>query len=112
MLVLSTPTDNRRNQEVWNDARSYRPPPILDSRRNNQSWTNPLTNKTMKITCNHSFGAGRTRDSGGDSENLSDQIFAATGVQSKVFLKNGTVKLTIKSDADWYVARSFLIERG
>lgn len=58
-------------------------------------------------------GRSYGRDHGGDSERLSDQIFAATAVQAKVYLHNGTVKLSTKDMADYYVARTFLVnDRG
>lgn len=48
----------------------------------------------------------------GDSDRLSDQIFASTRVQAKVHLDNGTVQLRTESLADFYVARAMLVERG
>lgn len=41
--------------------------------------------------------------------NLSDQIFASTGVQAKVFLHNGEVKLQTNDMADYYIARNYLV---
>jgi hypothetical protein len=66
----------------------------------------------MKTTRNHSKGQGRAKDHGGDSETLIDRIFLATGVQAKVFLKDGEVTLTTIDYADFIVAKSWLHDKG